>query len=129
MMVACKLAYPNHMHITRGNHETCEMNAMYGFKGEMLHKYDERLYQIFSEVSCAGQLPGPAPGAQLSCKLPCCILPLEETSNGRLLLFSFVCAVGVPLVAAGLCSEQQSICSSWRSISSAKCNTGRHTQD
>lgn len=51
-MVACKLAYPNHMHITRGNHETSEMNAMYGFKGEMLYKYDERLYQIFSEVSC-----------------------------------------------------------------------------
>ncbi|CDJ66091.1 serine/threonine protein phosphatase, putative [Eimeria necatrix] len=50
MMVACKLAYPNHMHITRGNHETSEMNAMYGFKGEMLNKYDERLYQIFSEA-------------------------------------------------------------------------------
>ncbi|CDJ56858.1 serine/threonine protein phosphatase, putative [Eimeria maxima] len=49
-MVACKLAYPNHMHITRGNHETSEMNAMYGFKGEMLYKYDERLYQIFSEA-------------------------------------------------------------------------------
>ncbi|KAL8446359.1 hypothetical protein Emag_004766 [Eimeria magna] len=50
MLVACKLAYPNHMHITRGNHETSEMNAMYGFKGEMLAKYDERLYQIFSEA-------------------------------------------------------------------------------
>lgn len=54
MLVACKLAYPNHMHITRGNHETSEMNAMYGFKGETLSKYDERLYQIFSEV---GGLP------------------------------------------------------------------------
>lgn len=50
MLVACKLAYPDHMHITRGNHETTEMNAMYGFKGEMLAKYDERLYQIFSEA-------------------------------------------------------------------------------
>ncbi|XP_026191995.1 serine/threonine-protein phosphatase 5 [Cyclospora cayetanensis] len=50
MMVACKLAYPDHMHITRGNHETSEMNAMYGFKGEMLSKYDERLYQIFCEA-------------------------------------------------------------------------------
>lgn len=50
MLVACKLAYPHHMHITRGNHETSEMNAMYGFKGEMLSKYDERLYQIFSEA-------------------------------------------------------------------------------
>ncbi|KAL8426651.1 hypothetical protein Efla_005908 [Eimeria flavescens] len=50
MLVACKLAYPQHMHITRGNHETSEMNAMYGFKGEMVAKYDERLYQIFSEA-------------------------------------------------------------------------------
>lgn len=50
MLVACKLAYPQHMHITRGNHETSEMNAMYGFKGEMVTKYDERLYQIFSEA-------------------------------------------------------------------------------
>lgn len=50
MLVACKLAYPQHMHITRGNHETSEMNAMYGFKGEMINKYDERLYQIFCEA-------------------------------------------------------------------------------
>lgn len=50
LLTACKLAYPNHFHINRGNHETLEVNALYGFKGEMCNKYNEKLYAIFNEV-------------------------------------------------------------------------------
>ncbi|OXB71678.1 UNVERIFIED_CONTAM: hypothetical protein H355_016804 [Colinus virginianus] len=49
LLYAAKLAYPQHFHLTRGNHETVELNKLYGFKGEMIHKYDERLYNLFSE--------------------------------------------------------------------------------
>ena len=38
-MFAFKVLYPNHFHITRGNHETNDMNKIYGFEGEVKHKY------------------------------------------------------------------------------------------
>lgn len=45
-----KLALPNHMHMTRGNHESTSMNLMYGFKGEVLAKADEKTFNIFTEL-------------------------------------------------------------------------------
>lgn len=30
-----KLVYPQHVHLLRGNHETVNMNKMYGFEGEV----------------------------------------------------------------------------------------------
>lgn len=30
---------PKAMHLTRGNHEAKNMNKLYGFEGEVLHKY------------------------------------------------------------------------------------------
>ena len=34
-LFAWKLLFPDHVHLTRGNHETKNMNKMYGFEGEV----------------------------------------------------------------------------------------------
>ena len=34
-----KLLYPNHFFMSRGNHESENMNKMYGFEGEVKAKY------------------------------------------------------------------------------------------
>ncbi|CAG9321204.1 unnamed protein product [Blepharisma stoltei] len=47
-----KLCYPNHFHLTRGNHESKNMNKMYGFEGEVMAKYDAEVYDLFSNVFC-----------------------------------------------------------------------------
>lgn len=47
-LVAWKLALPDHVHLTRGNHETKNMNKMYGFEGEVKAKYDMKLMELFS---------------------------------------------------------------------------------
>lgn len=47
---AFKLLYPNAFHMTRGNHETITMNSIYGFQGEVLHKYDKRCFDLFTEA-------------------------------------------------------------------------------
>eukprot|EP00747_Dinoflagellata_sp_TGD_P186549 gnl/TRDRNA2_/TRDRNA2_43622_c1_seq1.p1 gnl/TRDRNA2_/TRDRNA2_43622_c1~~gnl/TRDRNA2_/TRDRNA2_43622_c1_seq1.p1 ORF type:complete len:420 (+),score=103.25 gnl/TRDRNA2_/TRDRNA2_43622_c1_seq1:85-1260(+) len=47
-----KLLYPNHVHLARGNHETRNMNKLYGFEGEVTKKYEEELYQLFCESFC-----------------------------------------------------------------------------
>jgi len=49
-MLAFKLLYPDHMHLTRGNHETKNMNATYGFEGEVKAKYGATAYEMFTEV-------------------------------------------------------------------------------
>ena len=51
-MFAYKLAYPQHMFLARGNHETKSMNRLYGFEGEISAKYDAKLYNIFCELFC-----------------------------------------------------------------------------
>uniref|UniRef100_A0A9J8BLL9 Serine/threonine-protein phosphatase n=2 Tax=Cyprinus carpio TaxID=7962 RepID=A0A9J8BLL9_CYPCA len=45
-----KLLYPEHFHLLRGNHETDNMNQMYGFEGEVKAKYTAQMFQLFSEV-------------------------------------------------------------------------------
>uniref|UniRef100_A0AAQ5X1I0 Serine/threonine-protein phosphatase n=1 Tax=Amphiprion ocellaris TaxID=80972 RepID=A0AAQ5X1I0_AMPOC len=45
-----KLLYPNNFHVLRGNHETDNMNQMYGFEGEVKAKYTGQMFQLFSEV-------------------------------------------------------------------------------
>jgi len=38
------------MHLTRGNHESVDMNRFYGFQGEIVSKYSEMIYDLFSEL-------------------------------------------------------------------------------
>jgi len=45
-----KLMDPNCIYLTRGNHETKNMNKIYGFEGEVKHKYDDKIFQLFLEV-------------------------------------------------------------------------------
>ncbi|XP_072405524.1 serine/threonine-protein phosphatase 5 isoform X1 [Chiloscyllium punctatum] len=45
-----KLLLPNHFHVLRGNHETDNMNQMYGFEGEVKAKYTSQMFELFSEV-------------------------------------------------------------------------------
>lgn len=51
-LFAAKLIYPNHVHLARGNHETRNMNKLYGFQGEVEAKYDKTLYELFCECFC-----------------------------------------------------------------------------
>ena len=49
-MLAYKACYPDHFHLTRGNHETNNMNELYGFEGECVHKYDKETYKFFGQI-------------------------------------------------------------------------------
>jgi len=40
-LILIKMACPAALHMTRGNHETKNMNKIYGFEGEVKAKYDE----------------------------------------------------------------------------------------
>ena len=51
-LIAFKLSDPECLHMMRGNHETKNMNKIYGFEGEILHKYDVTVYNLFAEVFC-----------------------------------------------------------------------------
>ena len=41
--------------MSRGNHETVNLNKLYGFEGEVKKKYDQKVYEFFCELFC--QLP------------------------------------------------------------------------
>ncbi|TYZ62550.1 hypothetical protein PybrP1_009670 [[Pythium] brassicae (nom. inval.)] len=49
-LFAMKLVFPDHVHLLRGNHESKNMNKIYGFEGEVKHKYDDTVMQLFTEV-------------------------------------------------------------------------------
>jgi serine/threonine-protein phosphatase 5 len=51
-LLAWKVHNPNCIHLTRGNHETKNMNKMYGFEGEVVHKYDAKTMEFFSDLFC-----------------------------------------------------------------------------
>eukprot|EP00043_Microstomoeca_roanoka_P006550 m.63717 g.63717 ORF g.63717 m.63717 type:complete len:577 (+) comp13462_c2_seq1:1967-3697(+) len=48
--LAFRLLYPNHFYLARGNHESINMNQMYGFFGEVRAKYSEELSDLFTQV-------------------------------------------------------------------------------
>ena len=50
-----KMACPESIYLTRGNHETKNMNRIYGFEGEVKAKFDDKIFDLFLEVFC--QLP------------------------------------------------------------------------
>jgi len=45
-----KLLYPNHFFMSRGNHESINMNQMYGFTGEVTAKYSATMAEMFTQV-------------------------------------------------------------------------------
>ncbi|KAH2155983.1 Palmitoyl-protein thioesterase 1 [Aspergillus fumigatus] len=49
LLYAYKWLRPNRTFLNRGNHETDDMNKVYGFEGECKAKYNERLFKVFSE--------------------------------------------------------------------------------
>ena len=49
-----KLIEPRSVYILRGNHESKEMNRVYGFQKEVLHKYDMEVLQV-QYHSCDGE--------------------------------------------------------------------------
>ncbi len=45
-----KISDPSCIYLTRGNHETKNMNKIYGFEGEVKAKYDDKIFELFLEV-------------------------------------------------------------------------------
>ncbi|XP_047536700.1 serine/threonine-protein phosphatase 5 [Vanessa atalanta] len=45
-----KLLYPDHFYMSRGNHETRDMNRVYGFQGEVTSKYTSQMADLFTEL-------------------------------------------------------------------------------
>lgn len=50
LMFSYKLLYPNHFFMARGNHESINMNQMYGFEGEVKSKYSIQMFNCFTEI-------------------------------------------------------------------------------
>jgi len=53
LLYSLKLLYPSGVHLNRGNHETDDMNKVYGFEGECRSKYNEKVFKMFSETFSA----------------------------------------------------------------------------
>ncbi|KAI8877755.1 protein phosphatase 5 [Backusella circina FSU 941] len=49
-LFAYKWLYPNRLFLARGNHETDNMNKVYGFEGEVKAKFSEMMFKLFSET-------------------------------------------------------------------------------
>ncbi|KAJ3218805.1 Serine/threonine-protein phosphatase 5 [Dinochytrium kinnereticum] len=49
-LLAYKVLYPSAMFLSRGNHETDNMNKVYGFEGEVKAKYSDVTFKLFSEI-------------------------------------------------------------------------------
>lgn len=49
LLYAYKWLRPKMFFLNRGNHETDDMNRVYGFEGECKAKYNERVFKVFSE--------------------------------------------------------------------------------
>lgn len=50
LLLLFKLTMPNALFMLRGNHETKNMNKIYGFVGEVQHKYDDKVMNLFAKL-------------------------------------------------------------------------------
>jgi len=50
LLLCLKAKYPGNITLLRGNHESVTMNKMYGFEGEVVHKYNRTVFDLFTEV-------------------------------------------------------------------------------
>eukprot|EP01134_Creolimax_fragrantissima_P005817 CFRG5817T1 len=50
LLFSYKLLYPDHFFMARGNHESMNMNKMYGFDGEVKAKGSDVMVELFHEV-------------------------------------------------------------------------------
>ena len=46
-LLCFKLLYPKHFYLARGNHESRNLNKVYGFEQEVITKYDSTVYESF----------------------------------------------------------------------------------
>lgn len=46
-LLCFKLLYPKHFYMARGNHESRNLNKVYGFEMEVISKYDSAVYEAF----------------------------------------------------------------------------------
>eukprot|EP00197_Chlamydomonas_leiostraca_P003143 CAMPEP_0202869786 /NCGR_PEP_ID=MMETSP1391-20130828/13229_1 /ASSEMBLY_ACC=CAM_ASM_000867 /TAXON_ID=1034604 /ORGANISM="Chlamydomonas leiostraca, Strain SAG 11-49" /LENGTH=507 /DNA_ID=CAMNT_0049550165 /DNA_START=71 /DNA_END=1594 /DNA_ORIENTATION=+ len=51
-LLAFKVLYPDSMWLARGNHESKNMNKIYGFEGEVKAKYSAVMADVFRETFC-----------------------------------------------------------------------------
>ncbi|WOL12397.1 hypothetical protein Cni_G21164 [Canna indica] len=51
-LFAFKCMSPTAMHLSRGNHESKNMNKIYGFEGEVRSKLSDAFVELFAEVFC-----------------------------------------------------------------------------
>ncbi|ORX90653.1 putative phospho protein phosphatase [Basidiobolus meristosporus CBS 931.73] len=49
-LLAYRWLYPGALFMTRGNHETIDMNKVYGFEGEVKSKFSETMFKLFTET-------------------------------------------------------------------------------
>ncbi|KAJ3194573.1 NADH dehydrogenase [ubiquinone] flavoprotein 1, mitochondrial [Irineochytrium annulatum] len=49
-LLTYKVLYPDALFLSRGNHETDDMNKVYGFEGEVKAKYTDLTFKLFSEI-------------------------------------------------------------------------------
>ncbi|KAJ1975703.1 Palmitoyl-protein thioesterase 1 [Dimargaris xerosporica] len=49
-LLAYKWLYPEAVHLARGNHESMNMNKMYGFEGEVKSKFSDMMFKLFTET-------------------------------------------------------------------------------
>ena len=57
LLFAMKFCFPNDVYIMRGNHESMDINQMYGFKTECLERYgDEVGFKIWTDLNTTLQL-------------------------------------------------------------------------